>query len=846
MPANDRSTVPHVVPDDMIGDDLSLRSLFTAAWRGRWILLVCTAAGAFAGFRKVQQQGDIWKAESRLYIQGQAPTVMGADGLLASGARNFANTQAAVLRSVSLLQSVVVRPDVGGSPVFTEQTNKVGWLRENLNVKVGRDDDVLSISLLAQEVEEASIIVNAVVEEFRAYLGQRGESTVKEMLTVKSEGRDSLQKELDERTKARREFLENNELLAADPNGTAAYENSVLREYREALSLAEREQQAAAARLDEATLLKDNPTALMALVSEARVLLPASTQVLDPELLEFNEDLDTVEDGIDSLRDRSVELLRSVTEEHPSIVQLKRQLATLEGRATDLRAARTEYKSTTENLEQSQQEEETAKLLAFLEKRVEVANAKAQREQERVSDQRDVTTLAGRLFTEYGRLDEEVERVRGMLNEIAAEVSELNLAEIGNERMNEMTVDVLDPASPNTATLASSKTRTLAQYLILGLLAGAALTWLRTMLDHKIRSEEDLARAIPAPLIGVLPKANVRQDKVDAIRGWNEERALAEAARGLRTAVYFSLPKEQGQIIHLTSPDKGDGKSTVTAYLAIAMAQAGQTVLIIDGDLRSPRQNKIFHIDNEVGLSDALIDTEAPLDNLIVRSALVGLDILPTGAIPSAPAEMLNSRRFQDLLIGLSGIYDRILVDSPPVLAVTDSRVIATKCDATILVTRVDKSTRDSAGAAFERLHSVGAKVLGVVLNAMPKGIGYGYGYGGGYGYGYGRQYGDPVPESRSRATSAAWINNEAASGPFDDSKREVVPVTTDTVTPSFEPPKRAAVQPSRPSQPASSEAPATALATKPKGSAKPKASSNGSNSPRRVAARPSSKRRNN
>lgn len=842
MSASDRSVSPQVVQDDMIGDDLSLRSLFTAAWRGRWILLVCTAAGAFAGFRKVQEQGDIWKAESRLYIQGQAPSVMGADGLLASGARNFANTQAAVLRSVSLLQSVALRPDVGGSSIFEEQTNKVGWLRENLDVKVGRDDDVLSVSLMAQEVEEASIVVNAVVEEFKAYLGQRGESTVKEMLTVKTEGRDSLQTELDGRMKARREFLEANELLAADPDGTAAYENSVLREFREALSLAEREHQAAAARLDEAELLKDNPEALMALVSEARVLLPTSSQGIDPDLLDLNEDIDTAEDEADRLQDRRIELLRSVTVEHPSIGQLDDQLATLRARADGLRKQRNEYKSFTKDTEHSQQEEETAKLLAFLEKRVEVANAKVEREQKRVTEQRSVTTLAGRLFTEYGRLDEEVQRARGMLDEVAAEVSQLNLAEIGNERMNEMTVDVLDPASPSTATLASSKTRTLAQFLILGLLAGAALTWLRTMLDHKIRSEEDLARVIPAPLIGVLPKATIRQDKVDAVRGWNEQRALAEAARGLRTAIYFSLPKEDGQIIHLTSPDKGDGKSTVTAYLAIAMAQAGQTVLIIDGDLRSPRQNKIFHLENEVGLSDALIDTDVPLSDLIVRSELIGLDILPTGPIPSAPAEMLNSRRFQDLLIGLSGVYDRILVDSPPVLAVTDARVIATKCDATILVTRVDKSTRDAAGVAFERLHSVGANILGVVLNAMPKGIGYGYGYGGGYGYGYGRQYGDPIPESQSRSSSAAWIDTETSPGPFDESKRDVVHVPSDARH-DFDSLKRPAAPEPKPASSPSSKA-STAVATKPKAPAVPTTKSNGSTSPRRVAARPSSKRR--
>ena len=93
MPASNAHQPP-VVHDDAMGEDLSLRQILTVAWRGRWILLICTVLGVYAGVRRIQSQGDIWKAESRLYVQGQAPTVMGADGLLASGARNFANTQA--------------------------------------------------------------------------------------------------------------------------------------------------------------------------------------------------------------------------------------------------------------------------------------------------------------------------------------------------------------------------------------------------------------------------------------------------------------------------------------------------------------------------------------------------------------------------------------------------------------------------------------------------------------------------------------------------------------------------------------------------------------------------------
>ncbi len=776
MSARENSTQPSLVADDGMGDDLSLQSLLIAAWRGRWILLICTTAGVVFGVRQIQQQGDIWKAESRLSVQGDAPTVMGIDGLLSSGARNFANTQAAVIRSVNLLKSVVVRPEVAASSIFEDEPNKVGWLRENVDVKVGRDDDIISVSLKSANVAQACVAVNAIVEEYRVQVGQRGETTVRDTLDVLSTQKSRLETALDGRQKDKDAFLEENSLVALDPEGAGRFEIEQLNLFRQRLVEAERLEHEAKARLDEARLLTDSYDVLVQFVGDAgRLLSYQRAEPIDPAYLDLLGDIDQAEDEIERLGARRIELVAGydMTDEHPALKQLDQQLAAQGGRLARLAEERDTFQSSEESTTTTEEQAKVAQILAVLTKRAEAATALVAEEAQRVADQRVIAARAGDLQTEFRRLDSRVEQSLEAIDDVSANIRSLNLAEIGSENLTAMSVDVLDPATLDTAELASSKTRTLAQFLILGLLAGGALTWVRTMLDQRLRSEEDLARVVPAPLLGVLPKTRINEDKVDAVRAWTEHRALAEAARGLRTAVYFSLPTEEGTILHLTSPEKGDGKSTTTAYLAIAMAQAGQTVLVIDADLRSPRQQRVFGLSNEVGLSDALIDTSRPLSEMIQKTELVGLDVLTTGPIPSAPAEMLNSRRFEQLLTGLAGIYDRIIVDSPPVLAVTDSRVIATKCDATILVTRVDKSTRNSTGAAYERIASVGARVLGVVLNAMPTGIGYGYGAG--YGYGYGSKYGDPIPESRPRVESQAWRATESngSSGPFDDRTSE-------------------------------------------------------------------------
>jgi receptor protein-tyrosine kinase len=184
------------------------------------------------------------------------------------------------------------------------------------------------------------------------------------------------------------------------------------------------------------------------------------------------------------------------------------------------------------------------------------------------------------------------------------------------------------------------------------------------------------------------------------------------------------------------------------------MAQAGQRTLLIDADLRSPTQHRLFHFDNEAGLADVLADG-ASLSETVHETRIEKLHVLTSGPIPPKPAEMLNSRALGDVLAAASEEYDRILIDSPPVLAVADSRVVANQCDVTVLVLRAEKTTRKQVTAAGEQLASVGAKILGAVLNAMPSG--FGSGYGADYGYGYGRDSErSPSRRGRSRSTPSS------------------------------------------------------------------------------------------
>lgn len=760
----------------IVEQELSVRGVLAAVWRGRWILLVCLAVSLYLGFREVKQTGELYRAESRLYVQGQAPSMIATDGLSTFGERNLTNTQAALIQSIGLLQEVVARPEVEESPLLRPQLNKVGWLRSQLGVNVGRKDDLITVSLTSENVEEACALVNAVVEGYRRFLGRRGESTVQDMLEVLTERRKSLQSELSARVDARNAFLEENAMLALDPEGTGSYEIQQLNEFRSQLTSAERMELEARGRLAEARLLQSDPELLQAMFTEAPIAVVSTVRpessIAAVEMDSLRRTLEVLSEELRERAERRVELLDHITEEHPELIRFDERVARVEARRDGVLEQLGRVEEQAVVLESDGAERRAEGIVAFLERRAEAAAAQVAVERKRVDAQHTLAVTAGELHAQYRKLEDQAAETREVIDEIAGSIRELDLAEIGKERISDMSVTVLDPASPDTAVVASSASGILLRYLILGLLSGAALTWLRHAMDQKLRSESDLTQAVPAPLLGVLPKERINYDKADAIDVWDQYPTLGEAARSLRTAIYFSLPAGEGPVLHITSPQKGDGKSTTTAMLGIAMAQAGQSVLILDADLRAPKQSRVFHLPNEFGLSDALAGELNVLD-VIQCTRVKGLDVLTSGPRPRNPAEMLTSKQFEQVLERLTGLYDRVLIDSPPVLAVTDARILTTKSSATLLVTRVDGSTRNSASAAYERIITVNGRVLGTVLNAMPTGVGYGYGYG--YEYGYGGPFDKAKDEFRADFSAGNKAAASHAEQPVDSKTAEAL-----------------------------------------------------------------------
>ncbi|MFD1136171.1 CpsD/CapB family tyrosine-protein kinase [Paenibacillus urinalis] len=213
-----------------------------------------------------------------------------------------------------------------------------------------------------------------------------------------------------------------------------------------------------------------------------------------------------------------------------------------------------------------------------------------------------------------------------------------------------------------------------------------------------------------------MPRSTSNQHNL--VTAVNPKAPISEAYRTLRTNIQFSAIDDQIKVLMVASAQSGEGKTTTVSNLAVTYAQEGKKVLLIDTDLRKPSLHQVFTVSNHAGLSSA-IAAQYPVQEVLQKTAVHNLDVLPSGPIPPNPSEMLGSKKMTALLEELKEMYDIILFDTPPVLAVTDAMIISSLCDGVVLVVNSGKVKKDLVKKAKGHLEHVNARILGVVLNNL-------------------------------------------------------------------------------------------------------------------------------
>jgi capsular exopolysaccharide synthesis family protein len=252
----------------------------------------------------------------------------------------------------------------------------------------------------------------------------------------------------------------------------------------------------------------------------------------------------------------------------------------------------------------------------------------------------------------------------------------------------------------------------------LGLIVGVGAAALRESLDRTIRSPETLQDAASAPVLSVIP-FDRKAEKAPLITDGSAQSTRAEAMRQLRTNLQFVNVDRPLRSLVVSSALPGEGKSTTVCNLGIAFAEAGKRVIIIDADLRRPRVAEYLGLEGAVGLTNVLAGQTA-LRDAVQPWGKSGLWVLPSGYVPPNPSELLGSGNMADLLTALSTGFDVILIDTPPLLPVTDAAVMSTLADGCLLVSRHAKTTVSQAATASAALAKVSAKLHGAVLTMAP------------------------------------------------------------------------------------------------------------------------------
>jgi capsular exopolysaccharide synthesis family protein len=349
----------------------------------------------------------------------------------------------------------------------------------------------------------------------------------------------------------------------------------------------------------------------------------------------------------------------------------------------------------------------------------------------------------------YNSLKIEIENRKNLLESLLKRQSETGLtARLKGLRTSN--IRIIDRADIPVRPSSPKKFRNLLLALFLGLFGGVGLALVFEYLDDTVKSVEDVERYTKLPTLGVVPAfdgqeraygyyhaySSQKEDKkdkdkeeagkeketkpenVELIVHYAPESALAENYRSLRTALLLSSPQALLKKIQVTSPLQGEGKSSTISNLAISLAHMGKRVLLIDADLRRPRQHRLFNLKNHLGLTNYLA-LDLQLDKLVKETMVPNLFLINSGPIPPNPAELLSSEKMARLLEEMASRYDFVLIDTPPVLAVTDAQIVGKMVDGLVLVVQAERTPREALIQTRELLDLLKIRTLGVVVNCF-------------------------------------------------------------------------------------------------------------------------------
>lgn len=713
--------------------------LFGIMWRRKWIVLCVVIISAALGYLYYLQATRIYRSTARILLikKDANPVTATGDSRRESaygGYEDTLSTHMLLICSPLIVNKAVERfhldtlESLKNSPDATSAIIQ-GLTATRAGDKNTPDPNVMDLYYEGVDAGDAAQILSGVVQSYQEHLRDTFQNFSEETLQLISQAKDELAKQVSEKESAHRQFLHESPLLWQGRESSNLHELRMaeIEKARSLLLVANAQLKAEIESIEAALKQGGNREALTMLASKAKANSDRGER----------RPREAVEEKLFAAMLEQQDMLEDYGPDHPRVKAVDKRMRLLREQLGNMPLPETA---------------DTADFLAVyldsLKQEMKVGQQRLAEYDSLFERERNAAKDLAQFHLQDEMYRNDIARNKQMFDAVIKRLEEISLVKDADRGINMQLL-----FRPGHGVLVQPQLlKVLGLVAVIGIVVGLGLAYLVDIADKSFRSPDEIRRTLGLPVLGHIPvieqgRHAAAEDEehpglAKIVCTYHQPKGRsAEAYRAVRTGLYFSAHGEGHKVIQITSPNPGDGKTTLAANLAVSMADSDKRVLLIDADFRRPRVHKYFALDNEVGVSSVIAGDAEVLD-AVQQTPVKNLWAMPCGARPHNPSDLLTSPRFKELIDLVRDQYDFVIIDTPPILAVTDSSVVAPRADAVLLVVRLTKHARDSALRTTEMLNGLGARILGVVINGVGKSTGYGYGYQryGSYRYGYGYQ----------------------------------------------------------------------------------------------------------
>lgn len=654
---------------------MNLRHYWQIILERRWLVIIGFALCVLASVIYLLKAPKIYRATAIIQIDREAEGAFNARDIMLYAGReqDYLQTQYRNLQSPTLLNRIFQELELGQLPEFQEARDPLAALKDLITVAPVRLTRLVEVRVEHADRKLATNIANTLATTFvNNNLESRGGKALDAVRWMENEAREK-EKEVKQADEALQKYKEKHVMASLD-----ASQNVVLQAYIQAQSEYNRAQ-------------SESLAATQAMQEVARLLEQGVALDTIPEIA-ANPAIRELKVQLAGQRASLEALLTRYKDKWPDVIRARDLIASLE------RSIQTEAQKIYESMRNQQQ----------------IARAKEARMLANLKEKEATVLEQNRLRIDYEVLQRKAEQTKLLYNQLLARLQEQDLSSknlANNMRVVDAATLPLKPVKPKTMLV-------LALGILGGLGLGLGLAFFVAYLDDSVKTQDDIEGHLRLPFLGYIPNiraANLAERDLHA--HLQPRSAASEGFRTLRAALSLTPRGEKLHVVAFTSTVPSEGKSLCASNFAIVTAQSGHRTLLVDADLRRPSVHKSFQVHAPVGLADFLQNGVKSLDEIVHKTDVPGLDVICCGGIPANPSELIGSTRMQDFLAEIQKRYDRVILDCPPVSAVSDPLVISAKSDGVVFVTKFNKIRREHARRSVQRIQDAGIQILGVVIN---------------------------------------------------------------------------------------------------------------------------------